>query len=238
MLELPLTPAADVWLPLVASLLTGAAIGLEREFKAKAAGVRTHALVCFSSAVLMMAAVRQADWIFAGVPGSSVVSDPTRMAHGILTGIGFLGAGVIFRQGHAVKGLTTAASIWVTASLGILYGVGLTRLAVTGAVTALVVLVVFRLLHTIVPDRIERRVALECRGDMDPRTVKETLGPHAVQVGPVTWQRHLDGETRIFATVWLRDAEDAYAVDAALRQLEGVLSVGIALVRETDRLDL
>jgi putative Mg2+ transporter-C (MgtC) family protein len=238
MLQLLLTPAADVWLPLIASLLTGAAIGLEREFKAKAAGVRTHALVCFSSAVLMMAAVRQADWTFAGVPGSSVVSDPTRMAHGILTGIGFLGAGVIFRQGHAVKGLTTAASIWVTASLGILYGVGLTMLAVTGAVSALVVLVVFRLLHILVPERIERRVALECGRDMDPRTVREAIGPHAVRVGPVTWQRRLDGETRIFATVWLRDAEDAHAVDAALRQLEGVLSVGIALVRETDRLDL
>jgi putative Mg2+ transporter-C (MgtC) family protein len=239
MLQLILAPTAEVWLPMVASLLTGAAIGLEREFKAKAAGVRTHALVCFSSAILMMAAVRQADWTFDGVPGSSIVSDPTRMAHGILTGIGFLGAGVIFRQGHAVKGLTTAASIWVTASLGVLYGAGLTMLAITGTVTALVVLVAFRVFYFLVPDRIESRIELGCDRDIDPRAVTAALGRHALRVGPLSWRRGLDGAggTRISTTVWLRRAEDAHAVDATLRQLGGVRTIGISLADASDQLN-
>src|SRR6266496_6850150 len=105
------------------ALLIGALIGFERTFHGRPAGFRTHALVSLASAILMLATVYQSEWMTA-VSVDTIRTDPTRMAQGIMTGIGFLGAGVIFKEGLTVRGLTTAASIWVTATLGIVIGVG------------------------------------------------------------------------------------------------------------------
>jgi putative Mg2+ transporter-C (MgtC) family protein len=232
--------AAEIWLPMAASILTGAAIGFEREFKAKAAGVRTHALVCFSAAILMMAGVRQADWVFAALPGTQVVSDPTRMAHGILTGIGFLGAGVIFKQGNGVKGLTTAASVWVTASLGVLYGAGLTMLAAAGTVTALVVLVIFRLFHVFIPDRIELRVDVICAAGVDPEAVAAAMARHARRTGPVAWRRRAGaegGHLRVCGRVWLRRSADVRELDRALQEVPGVTEISVVPIVEVERLN-
>ena len=77
--------------------------------------------------------------------------DPTRMAQGIMTGIGFLGAGVIFKEGLTVRGLTTAASIWVTSAIGVLVGIGFWFAAVVGAVAALIVLALFRYIEAKLP---------------------------------------------------------------------------------------
>src|SRR4051812_34577207 len=98
-----------------AALLVGGLIGLERSFRGRPAGFRTHALVCVASALLMLVTVYQAEWMTAVSP-EAIRTDPTRMAQGIMTGIGFLGAGVIFKEGLTVRGLTTSASIWVTAA--------------------------------------------------------------------------------------------------------------------------
>ena len=105
------------------AMLIGALIGFERSFHGRPAGFRTHALVCVASALLMIVTVYQNEWM-TQVPLDAIRTDPTRMAQGIMTGIGFLGAGVIFKEGLTVRGLTTAASIWVTAAIGILVGIG------------------------------------------------------------------------------------------------------------------
>src|SRR5262245_65584373 len=105
------------------ALVIGALIGLERSFHGRPAGFRTHALVCVASALLMLVTVYQNEWM-TQLARDAIRTDPTRMAQGIMTGIGFLGAGVIFKEGLTVRGLTTAASIWVTASIGVLVGVG------------------------------------------------------------------------------------------------------------------
>src|SRR5262245_10348885 len=97
---------------LAGAILIGALIGLERTFHGRPAGFRTHALVCLASALLMCVTVYQMHWM-TEVPIDTIRADPTRMAQGIMTGIGFLGAGVIFKEGLTVRGLTTAASIWV-----------------------------------------------------------------------------------------------------------------------------
>src|SRR3970282_2877498 len=102
-------------LRLVAALGAGGIIGLARSFRGRAAGFRTHALVCIASSLLMLVTVYESQW-FAPQSGSRVVIDPTRMAQGIMTGIGFLGAGVIVEEGLTVRGLTTAAAIWGTAA--------------------------------------------------------------------------------------------------------------------------
>ena len=109
-------------LRLLAAVGAGACIGYERSFHGRPAGLRTHVLVCLASAVLMLVTVYEAHWVRAS--GEERL-DPTRMAQGIMTGIGFLGAGVIVKEGLNVRGLTTAASIWITAAIGVLAGVGL-----------------------------------------------------------------------------------------------------------------
>src|ERR1700704_6463607 len=132
------------------ALVLGGLIGMERTIHGRAAGFRTHALVCLASALLMMAAVYQGRWMSTNVIGT-ITLDPTRMAQGIMTGIGFLGAGVIFKEGLTVRGLTTAASIWITAAIGILAGIGFYfPLAVTTVLT-LGTLSVFRWIEGKVP---------------------------------------------------------------------------------------
>src|SRR3954462_287646 len=85
------------------------------------------------------------------VEHDAIRTDPTRMAQGIMTGIGFLGAGVIFKEGLTVRGLTTAASIWVTAAIGILVGIGFWFAAVVGSVATLTVLAAFRFIEARLP---------------------------------------------------------------------------------------
>jgi putative Mg2+ transporter-C (MgtC) family protein len=98
--------AYEILARILAALAAGALIGYERSFHGRPAGFRTHALVCTASALLMLVTVYEAHWVPAA---AKVQLDPTRMAQGIMTGIGFLGAGVIVKEGLSVRGLTTAA---------------------------------------------------------------------------------------------------------------------------------
>ena len=126
-------------LPIVGAVLAGALIGFEREYRGRPAGFRTHILVSLASALLMLAAVHQVEWM-RGATEEIIRIDPVRMAHGILTGIGFLCGGVIFRHGLTVHGLTTAASLWITSALGTLWGVEFYGLAIIGTISTLIVL--------------------------------------------------------------------------------------------------
>jgi putative Mg2+ transporter-C (MgtC) family protein len=141
---------ALIW-PVLAAMTAGGLIGVERTWHGHPAGFRTHILVCLTSCLLMLAAMHQSTWAFTALAGQTVVIDPTRMSHGLLTGIGFLCAGVIFREGFSVKGLTTAASLWVTSAIGVLFGVGMLNLALIGSVATLGVLAVLRLLDARLP---------------------------------------------------------------------------------------
>ena len=142
----------DIALALAAAWAAGSLIGLERTFHGRPAGFRTHALVSLASALLMVVTKYQWEWLGAA-PLDSVRTDPTRMAQGIMTGIGFLGAGVIFKEGPNVRGLTTAASIWMTAALGILFGVGLHGPGALGTGLTLGILAVFRWFERMLPSQ-------------------------------------------------------------------------------------
>src|SRR5256885_6810125 len=135
-----------VLLRIAAALLAGALIGFERTFHGRPAGFRTHSLVCLASSLLMLVTVYQNQWMTV-TPTDAFRTDPTRMAQGIMTGIGFLGAGVIFKEGLTVRGLTTAASIWITAAIGILLGIGFYFAATVGAIATLAVLAAFRFIE-------------------------------------------------------------------------------------------
>ncbi len=134
---------------LCAALAAGAAIGFERSFHGRPAGLRTHSLVCLASAMLMLVTVYQSHWFIGAA--DTVRVDPTRMAQGVMTGIGFLGAGLIIKEGAAVRGLTTAASIWITSALGLLAGVGFYFPLVAGTLGTLCALSLFRRLEAALP---------------------------------------------------------------------------------------
>ncbi|MEJ3653247.1 MgtC/SapB family protein [Actinomycetes bacterium KLBMP 9759] len=115
----------------------GAVIGFERQYRARMAGLRTNALVAVGATLFVVLSAHG----FAADPGQA---DPTRVAAQIVTGIGFLGAGVILRDGLTVRGLNTAATLWCSAAVGALCGAGLFDVAAAGTVVVLLVNVVLR----------------------------------------------------------------------------------------------
>lgn len=135
---------------LLLAALAGGLIGLERSHHGRPAGFRTHTLVCLSAALLMVLGVFQWDLVL-HAPIETIRVDPTRMAQGIMTGIGFLGAGVIFKERLSVRGLTTAASIWITASIGVVIGMGLYYAAFLATFITLGVLSIFRWVEKVIP---------------------------------------------------------------------------------------
>lgn len=135
---------------LLGATVAGGIIGLERSYHGRPAGFRTHTLVCLASSLLMLVMLYQWKWL-PGVPVETIRTDPTRMAQGIMTGIGFLGAGVIFKEGLTVRGLTTAASIWMTAAIGILFGIGFYFPAIFCTLLTLGVLSIFRRIEAWLP---------------------------------------------------------------------------------------
>ena len=132
----------------LAALIVGGAIGAEREYRSKAAGLRTMALICVGSTIFTMLSLRL---------GAPVSAD--RIASNIVTGIGFLGAGVIFKDGITISGLTTATSIWATAALGMAIGGGEFWLSTIGLVLVLLVLAVFQRLEDVIDEHIPQRRA-------------------------------------------------------------------------------
>ena len=112
---------------LLLSAILGFCIGLERKFRAKEAGIRTHTIVCFGSALMMLISIY-------GFSGSSGEADPARIAAQIVAGVGFLGAGIIVYRKNEVHGLTTAAGVWTTAGIGMACGGGLWLVAIGATV--------------------------------------------------------------------------------------------------------
>ncbi|AXB43031.1 magnesium transporter [Amycolatopsis albispora] len=125
----------------------GAAIGFERQFRARMAGLRTNTLVAVGSTLFVLLSAHGFD----GLGGA----DPTRVAAQIVSGIGFLGAGVILRDGGSVRGLNTAATLWCSAAVGALAGAGLYAVAAAGALVVVLVNVALRALGHAVDRRPE-----------------------------------------------------------------------------------
>lgn len=140
-------------------MAAGGFIGLERALHGREAGFRTHTLVCVSSSLLMVLMVYQ--WSL--IPPQFLDTlrvDPSRMAQGIMTGIGFLGAGVIIKEGLTVRGLTTAASIWMTASIGIVIGLGFYFPAFLATLITIIILSFFRWIESRLPVQVYAKISI------------------------------------------------------------------------------
>jgi putative Mg2+ transporter-C (MgtC) family protein len=215
---------------LVAALLAGGLIGLERSYRGRAAGFRTHALVCIASSLLMLVTVYESHW-FHAAEGARATIDPTRMAQGIMTGIGFLGAGVIVKEGLSVRGLTTAASIWVTAAIGILTGIGFYFAAGLGTVLTLGTLSLFRWIEGKIPTEHYANFMLRfARGSTMPEPeLRRLVAEHGFSIYNLSYRVTADGEQFEYRMV-LRalGRESSRALSDSLRADPAVLEYRIA----------
>ncbi len=150
MLTLSVFPDAftgNFMIRLLAAALLGAAIGFERDIHGRAAGLRTHILLSLGAAAFMIIS-QEVALRYAGEEGESVLrADPGRIAAQIITGIGFLGAGAIIKEGFSVRGLTTAACVWLSAGIGMAAGAGLFEIALVVTLLGLVTLVLLNILE-------------------------------------------------------------------------------------------
>ncbi len=158
-----------VCLNLFGALLLGFLVGYERSHHGRAAGMRTYGLVCMASAALVVIAGYPGFW-YGGHALSGVASnpDPTRIIQGIVTGIGFLGAGVIMKEGFSISGLTTAASIWASSAIGILVGVGFYAAAIFLALLSATCMMWVSRLENWLPSRQAVAIMLRFRRDFTP----------------------------------------------------------------------
>jgi putative Mg2+ transporter-C (MgtC) family protein len=212
------------------ALVVGALIGFERSFHGRPAGFRTHSLVCIASSILMIVTVYQNQWMTL-VGHDAIRTDPTRMAQGIMTGIGFLGAGVIFKEGLTVRGLTTAASIWITAAIGILVGIGFWFAAVVGTAATLVVLALFRVIEARLPSEFYAHHMLRFARDrvMDEDAVRKMIGKHGFSIANLSFRLTEGGKQFEYRmTIKSRNRHAAEALATHLCDLPEVLEFRIA----------
>jgi len=157
---MPLTPDAllpssqEFWLHLGTALLCGGAIGLERQSRGKVAGVRTSILICVGTSL----------FVALGATMSSDRVDPSRVVGQVVTGVGFLGAGVILAREGRILGVTTAAVIWILAAIGCLVGLGLLFTAIVVTLTVVAVLVGVEGVENVLERRKGHRVSRELEG--------------------------------------------------------------------------
>jgi putative Mg2+ transporter-C (MgtC) family protein len=202
----------------------GGAIGLERELRDRDAGFRTHLLVALGSALFtLVSAYGFQDFTY----GNGITYDPTRIAAQIVTGIGFLGAGAIIRQGISIRGLTTAATLWIAAAIGLASGAGYYSAAI--ATTAVVILALWplrlaanRLMRTVRPD--DGRLSVELAAQGSAGEVLSVLEQNGVRVQ--SFDIEDAGESRLIGvSAEMPSTERVAAVLDAVKNLQDVRRV-------------
>ncbi len=217
----------EIALRLVLAALAGSAVGFERERLLWAAGLRTHMLVCVGSCLVMIVSA----FGFADILGrANVILDPSRVAAQVVSGIGFLGAGTILLRGDTIRGLTTAASLWAVAAVGLAIGGGLYFAA--GATTAIVLVILagIKPLEEHFRARVHRRELriVARRGAMSIEVLQSVLGPHASRVRQFVVQRGESDDLDDVAVSLVRlPRQTVEDIAAKLRALDGVVAVDI-----------
>jgi putative Mg2+ transporter-C (MgtC) family protein len=214
---------AEILLRVGLAAVLGGAIGFERELREREAGLRTHLLVSVGAALFtMVSAYAWRDWRFSTEEG--LVFDPTRIAAQIVTGIGFLGAGAIIRQGLSVRGLTTAATLWVVAAIGMATGAGYYAAAVITTVLVLVSLWPLRIVAHRVSGRFrpeEGRLVVELGAGATAGSVLATVEEAGAAVKSLEFEEERDLR-RVDMRVRLERGRDAADLIDALTRAEEV----------------
>jgi putative Mg2+ transporter-C (MgtC) family protein len=224
---LPELSSLDIVFRLGLAALLGGAIGLERELREREAGLRTHLLVSVGAALFMLvSAYAWTDWRFSTPQG--LVFDPTRIAAQIVSGIGFLGEGAIIRQGLSVRGLTTAASLWLVAAIGMAAGAGWWEAATIATAGALLTLwplraLAHRLVVRVRPED-EQRLVVDLVAAQGAAPVLAALEALGGRVSHFQLSETRDGRELVL-TVEFAERRAASAVAGELARLDEVRGV-------------
>ncbi len=213
----------DIATHLGVAAIAGGLIGFERSYHGRPAGFRTHTLVCMASSILMLVTIYQKQWFVGDV--ETVRIDPTRMAQGVMTGIGFLGAGVIMKEGLSVRGLTTAASIWITAAIGVLAGVGFYSAVFIGTIFALVVVLSFRWIETRIPTLAYAHLTLRFRRDatMPEAELQELIARQGFTVANMSYSAEREGNFFQYSmTIRTPSKENMHHLSNILSEIESI----------------
>ena len=224
--DIPTLTWPELLLRLVLAAAFGGLIGLERELREREAGFRTHTLVSLGSALFTIAsAYGFHDFLVSG--GSLVRTDPTRIAAQIVTGIGFLGAGAIIRQGLSIRGLTTAATLWVVAAIGLTTGAGYYSAAAFTTVLVLISLWPLRIIahRVMVRFRAEsNRLVAQLPAGVSPAPLISELEQRGATLRALEVTHEADRRT-VLLDVLLPPRSDAPAIVARLSELENILEI-------------
>ncbi len=209
------------------AFVLSAAIGLEREVRNKSAGVRTYTVVGIGSALFMLIS----KYGFTDVLGPNITLDPSRVAAQIVSGLGFIGAGIIFVKRDSVRGLTTAASIWLTAAIGAAAGAGLLLLAVLGTIGHFATVLVLPRLASTVTRRIGPRFSVlrvryvDGRGLLRDALAQITRAGFVVTEVATSRVEEQDGTPTVEVVVHVEGKGDLDSTVVALTEMPSVLSV-------------
>jgi putative Mg2+ transporter-C (MgtC) family protein len=171
-----------IFVNILGALLLGLVAGYERTYHGRAAGMRTYGLVCMASCALTVLTAHPTSW-FGGLPASAfghyVPPDPTRVIQGIVTGIGFLGAGMIMKDGMSISGLTSAASLWASSAIGILVGVGFYAAAILLTLLSASLMMWAARIERLLPSRPAITLTLTFRPGVTPDRAAVEAATHA-----------------------------------------------------------
>jgi putative Mg2+ transporter-C (MgtC) family protein len=213
----------DILLRVGLAAVLGGAIGFERELREREAGLRTHMLVAVGAALFtMVSAYAWTDWQFSAREG--LTFDPTRIAAQVVTGVGFLGAGAIIRQGLSIRGLTTAATLWVVAAIGMATGAGYYTAAVITTLLVLFSLWPLRIVAYRVSERFrpeEGRLAVELPAGASAVSVLEAVESAGATVHSLEFEEEGD-RRRVDLRVEMESGRSAAALIDALARAHAV----------------
>jgi putative Mg2+ transporter-C (MgtC) family protein len=175
----------------------GGLIGLEREARGRSAGLRTQLLVAVGSALAMIVSLQFGAKYGDGSLGSAVQVDPARVAYGVMAGVGFLGAGAMIRYGVGIRGMTTAASLWCTAAVGLACGFEMYIVALTTTIIVLFALYVLAYVDRLVPTKQHKKIIVElpAGGDVHINLVRDLLASRNVRVLNVDYRHDVTSDT-------------------------------------------
>ena len=217
--------AVEIWLfRILLAIVLGGLVGFERQYHGRSAGLRTHILVCLGSALITLASI---GLLAAETTAGSVMrSDPARVAAGVITGIGFLGGGVIIRTRDHVRGLTTAASIWFTAGLGVIIGLGFTTIAVTTTIIEQITLIGLAYFEGFIPSFYYRDLLVTASGnniEMIEKSCREVLKEFKIRIQDVECELFpANNQLKVIFHLQLRGKGVHAEIIRRLRLLDGV----------------
>ncbi|TXT36843.1 MAG: putative Mg2+ transporter-C (MgtC) family protein [Comamonadaceae bacterium] len=226
-----------VFMNLLGALMLGLLVGYERSYHGRAAGMRTYGIVCMASAALTVFAGYPGFW-WGGAAQNAIPVDPTRVIQGIVTGVGFLGAGVIMKEGLNISGLTTAASIWASSAIGVLVGIGFFGAAILLTLLSASLMMWGPKLEAKLPSRRAMGVVLQFSPEFEPdeKVLKNTVAQWGYMVAEGSLNISSTGKVISwhFVMVALKSHPNPgslFELSRHLREIEGVGGLQISHAR-------